>query len=167
MNTGRLDDIARIAHQEDLLQWRAFDNASAFELGLRLKAACESAGVATTLEIRLGRRTVFFYAMPGTAPGHADWARRKRNVVELLERSSYAVGLSAEEEGQSIEASMGLSARDYAAHGGSFPLRVKGVGCVGVATLSGLPQREDHDLLVGVLASLCGVDATEIALRSQ
>lgn len=39
----------------------------------------------------------------------------------------------------------------FAAHGGSFPLYVRGVGAVATVTVSGLPQRDDHDLVVEAL----------------
>lgn len=165
MNTKRQEDIQRIVLQEQFLQFEAFDKASAWELGLRLKSACEKAAVFTTVEIRLARETVFFYAMPGTASSNADWARRKRNVVEMMGQSSYGVGLWCEEEGQSLEALMGLPLRDYACHGGSFPLKVRGMGCVGVVTVSGLPQREDHILVVQVLAEMCRIEISEVAFR--
>jgi uncharacterized protein (UPF0303 family) len=102
--------------------------------------------------------------MPGTTPGHSDWARRKRNTVELVQRSSYAVGRSLELEGSSMEQKMGLPTRDYATHGGSFPIRVNGVGCLGTVTVSGAPQREDHAIVVEVLAALCGVPLADVAL---
>jgi uncharacterized protein (UPF0303 family) len=164
MATDKQQDILRIAQQEQKLQFEAFDKASAWELGQRLKVTCEKAAMATTIEIRLARETVFLYAMPGTAASNADWARRKRNVVELMGKSSYAVGLSCEEEGQSLEALMGLPTRQYACHGGSFPIKVKGADCVGVVTVSGLPQREDHIIVVQVLAQMCGIDPSEVEL---
>lgn len=58
----------------------------------------------------------------------------------------------------------GLEARDFAAQGGSFPIFVKGVGCLGAITVSGLPQREDHELVVEVLAHYLGVPYEELAL---
>lgn len=165
MNPKRQEDLQRIAYQEQVLRFRAFDKSTAWDLGQRLKIACEEAGVFTTIEIRIGRETVFFYAMPGTAAENTDWARRKRNVVEMMGRSSYGVGLSAEEEGVALEVSMGLPPRDYASHGGSFPLKLTGGDCVGVVTVSGMPQREDHILVVQVLAAMCGVELADVALQ--
>lgn len=165
MAINRQEDIQRIALQEQTLQFDRFDKTSAWELGARLKNACEEKGVATTIEIRLFKETVFFYSMPGTAPENADWARRKRNVVEMMHRSSYGVGLSFEQEGKSLDALTGLPLRDYASHGGSFPLLLRGIGCVGAVTVSGLPQRKDHRLVVQVLAEMCGVDPVMVELE--
>ena len=55
---------------------------------------------------------------------------------------------------------------DYAAHGGSFPLNVFGTGIVGSVTVSGLPQREDHNLVVEALCLLTGRDHEALRLRS-
>ena len=157
-------DLQRIAFQEQTLRFERFDKATAWDLGTRLKTACEEQGVSATIEVRLARETVFFYSMPGTAASNTDWARRKRNVVELMELSSYRVGRSFELQGDSLEYLMGLPVRDYADHGGSFPILVKSVGCIGAVTVSGLPQREDHALVVQVLAQMCGADPRLLAL---
>jgi uncharacterized protein (UPF0303 family) len=157
-------DLARIASQESRLHFKAFDEDQAWALGSLLRSLAQARGVAVVIEIRLLRELAFFCAMPGTAPANADWARRKRNTVELLNRSSYATGLALRQEQSSLEAKMGLPTRDYACHGGSFPIVVDGVGQVGCVTVSGLPQREDHALVVQALASLCDVPLSDIAL---
>ncbi|EEG07380.1 heme-degrading domain-containing protein [Pseudogulbenkiania ferrooxidans] len=158
-------DLARVALQEQRLQFGHFDHASAWELGCRLKAAAEARHAALALEIRLAGETVFLHTMAGTTPLNADWARRKRNLVELTHKSSYAVGLALQRDGQTLEAKLGLATRDYAAHGGSFPLRLTGSGCIGAVTVSGLPQREDHALIVAVLADYLGQPLAELALE--
>ena len=50
--------------------------------------------------------------------------------------------------GTTFEQSSDLDSRDYAAHGGVFPLIVKGVGPVGTVGVSGLPQVQDHEFVV-------------------
>lgn len=157
-------DLSKLAEQEQRLQFERFGAADAWSLGCTLKSLAESRGQAVTIEIRLGRELVFFHAMPGTAPSNADWARRKRNACELLGRSSYRIGRELEQGGGSLESKMGLPTRDYASHGGAFPLQVRGMGAVGTVTVSGLPQREDHALIVEVLAPLAGVPLAEVVL---
>lgn len=157
-------DIARVAEQERRLRLARFDLDLAWQLGTRLRDISIARAQALAIEIRLARETVFYCAMNGTSPANTDWARRKRNTVELLQRSSYGVGLSLSQEGRTLEQTMGLPARDYAHHGGSFPLQVEGVGCLGAVTVSGAPQREDHAIVVMALAELCGLPLAELAL---
>jgi uncharacterized protein (UPF0303 family) len=148
-------DLEHVARQERDLCFARFDLTTAWDLGTRIKTVCEQRGVAVAIEVRLVRETVFYCAMPGTTPENADWVRRKRNTVELLQRSSYLVGRSLANEGISLEQKMGLPSRDYATHGGSVPIRAEGTGCIGAVTVSGLPQREDHLLVCDVLAEMC------------
>ena len=157
-------DLERIAEQERRLQFTRFGAEQAWALGGALKAMAETRGVAVAIEIRIARETVFFYAMPGTAPTNADWARRKRNSVELLHKSSYRIGLELQRDGGSLEDRMGLALRDHASHGGSFPLKLAGSGCIGAVTVSGLPQRDDHAMVVEALAALAGVPLADLAL---
>jgi uncharacterized protein (UPF0303 family) len=157
-------DLDRIEDQQRRLRLAAFDEEAAWRLGSDLRQRAVDRGAAVTIEVRLIGETVFLHAMPGTSAANADWARRKRNVVELLHRPSYAIGLEADRDGGSALEVMGLPARDFACHGGAFPIVVDGVGCVGVATVSGLPQRVDHELVVEALAALCGIDVDDVRL---
>jgi len=164
MSTSITQDLARIALQEQTLVLNEFTEATAWDLGSRIKALCEARKVAVTIEVRRGKETLFFYAMPGTTPNNTDWVRRKRNVVELLHKSSYAAGLTNQRDNTSIEQRMGVPTCDYATHGGSFPIRVKGAGCIGTVTVLGVPQREDHGIVVEALAQMCGVALEAVAL---
>ncbi|MBO1435622.1 heme-degrading domain-containing protein [Meiothermus sp. CFH 77666] len=156
-------DLAGISEQEARLRFERFDAQTAWELGQKLKQAAEALHRAIAIDISFFGQTLFFYAMSGTSPDNAEWARRKRNVVQRFHRSSYAVGLMLKQKQNSLE-ERGLDARDYAAHGGSFPIFVQGVGCIGAITVSGLPQREDHELVVEVLADYLEVPYEELAL---
>jgi uncharacterized protein (UPF0303 family) len=157
-------DLERIADQERRLRFPRFDAATAWTLGERLKALAESRGAAIVIEVRIARRTVFFHAMTGSTPANADWARRKRNTVELLDRSTYGAALAPPRDGQTIAERMGLAARDYAFAGGGFPIAVDGIGIVGAVAVSGLPQRDDHALVVEALAAMCGIPPADLAL---
>jgi uncharacterized protein (UPF0303 family) len=153
---GLDQELQKILRQEVELVFPQFDAASAWELGVALRDAAQKRAAAVVIDIRRGTELLFFHAMPGTTPANADWARRKRNVVELMRRSSYAVGLECRISGTTLEEKMGLPSRDYACHGGAFPIQVAHTGFIGTVTVSGLPQREDHQLIVEVLAEILG-----------
>lgn len=159
-------DLDRVAEQERRLHLPCFDETTAWKLGSRLRGLAEERGHGVTIEIRLAGATVFFAAMCDTAPANADWARRKRNLVELLHVSSYRLGLEARRDGRSAIEEMGLDPRDHANHGGAFPVVVDGVGVVGVITVSGLPQRADHELVVEVLAEHLGIGHHDVRLHT-
>lgn len=161
---GRAEDVARIREQERRLRFVQFDLATAWDLGCRLRRIAEARGIAVAIEVRLARQTVFFCAMPGSTALNANWARRKRNTVELTGRATYAVGQELGADGPAFHEVQALPEGEYAAHGGGFPIIVEGVGCVGAVAVSGPPQRQDHALVVEALAEICGVPLAEIAL---
>ena len=159
------EDIRRIALQEQRLQFTAFDAGAAWELGLALKAAGEARQAPIVVDIRLHSMRLLSFALPGGAPDNFDWVRRKRNVVFRFHRSSYRVGRELARDGKTLHDLGALPERDYAAHGGSFPILLKGTGCVGAVTVSGLPQRDDHRMVVEALARVLGQDLGDAALE--
>lgn len=160
-------DIARIALQEERLQFLGFDATTAWIIGARLREVAESRGAAVAIDIQLHGHPLFFAAMPGTTPNNVDWIRRKRNVVQRFHRSSYAVGLELQQGQKTLADTIGVELRDYAPHGGCFPINLRGTGCVGTITVSGLPQRDDHALVVEVLAEFLGQPLDQLALDAM
>ncbi len=158
------DDINRIALQEQRLRFPRFDARTAWDLGQRLKDTIAARQAAVAIDISLHGQQLFFFSMPGATPNNADWIRRKRNTVFRFFRSSYGIGLSMQQRQTTLAAAYGLAFADYADHGGSFPLFLTDQGCVGAVTVSGLPQRDDHALVVEVLAATLGENLAEIAL---
>ncbi len=158
-------NINRIALQEEKLQFDRFDTTTAWAVGSRLKALAEERGAAVAIDIQFHGQPLFFYAMAGATPDNVDWIRRKRNVVLRYHRSSYAIGLELQQSQTTLEERIAVSSRDYAPHGGCFPLNLKGTGCIGTITVSGLPQRLDHDMIVEVLAEFLGQPLDELALE--
>ncbi len=152
------DDIAIITRQEAELVFPSFNEDDAHRLGCLLREQAVARGKPVAIEIRTPARALFVTTTPGSAPDNADWIRRKSNTVLRLHRSSYGFGRSLAQSGTTISAERGLDAMDYAAHGGAFPITVKGTGVIGVVTVSGLPQREDHRLVVRGICLFLGRD---------
>ena len=158
------EEIRRIALQEERLRFEAFGPREAWEVGLALKSAAEAGRLPVVVDIRLATMKLLAFALPGGGPDNFDWARRKRNVVLRFHRSSYAVGLKLALEGKTLADLGALPERHYAAHGGSVPILLNGTGCVGAVTVSGLPQRDDHRVVVEAIAKVLGRDLGDVAL---
>jgi len=159
---GAAEDLKIIDEQEKLLRFTGFDAVTAWQLGGLMRQRLIDAGAGGTIEIEVAGQVLFACATVGATPGQADWIRRKRNTVRRFARSSYAVGRILERDGETMEARHGLTLADYAAHGGGFPILVNGVGMIGSAIVSGLPQRADHALVVGAIAELLGCAVPEL-----
>lgn len=158
------DDLRMIAVQEQELQLPRFDAQIAWQLGVRLRELATERGLAVVIDVRRFGQPLFYCALPGTTPDNAEWVRRKSNVVARFHRSSYAIGLELQIKKSNLTEKYALPAADYASHGGSFPIAVAGAGVIGSATVSGLPQRADHELVVEGLCGLIGRDYAGLKL---
>ena len=167
MNDTLNEDLALLARQEEQLQFETFSPETAWQLGNLLKQAVEVRGKSAAIEIQLFGHPLFFYAMPGTTPDNIDWIRRKNNVVQRFYRSSYAMRLILRQKGVTLQEQSGLSLRDHAVAGGGFPILLRGTGCVGTITVSGLPMRDDHNVIVEVLANWLNQSLSELVLGPQ
>lgn len=149
---GEYDELLTILREQEAeLQFSTFSNETALELGLALLEAARATGKAVTIDITRSGQQLFHYAMSGTSVDNDSWVRRKSNTVQRFGRSSYAMGIALKNAGQTIEQKYLLPESEYAAHGGSFPLSIRQVGVIGTITVSGLPQAEDHELVVSTL----------------
>jgi uncharacterized protein (UPF0303 family) len=157
-------DLEKIALQEKRLQFKHFDAEAAWAIGSALKRAAEKRKVSVAIDIQLHGMPMFSYAMAGITPDNWDWIRRKRNVVMRYQRSSYAIGLKYERAKTTLHAATGLELKDFAPHGGCFPILLAGTGCVGTIAVSGLPQRDDHALVVEVLQEYLHLEKEDLAL---
>jgi len=163
---GVAEDLDRVSLQERELQFATFDEQAAWRLGSRLRAIAEERGLSIVVDVRRFGQPLFYTALKGTTPDNVEWVKRKSNVVARFHRSSYGVGLTMKSKNDSLEA-RGLPINEYASHGGSFPLAVQGAGIVGSVTVSGLPQRADHELVVEVLCELLNKDYASLQLAPE
>ncbi len=164
---GLQEDLERIALQERELLLPRLDEEMAWQLGMRLRTMAVERSLAVVIDVRRFGQPLFYTALEGTTPDNVEWVRRKSNVVARFLRSSYAIGLKDKLKKDSIYESQGLALSDYATHGGSFPLTVAGAGIVGSATVSGLPQRRDHELVVEALCAMLGKDYAMLRLNPE
>ena len=163
---GLSEDLAMIAKQEQQLKFPAFDEELGWNLGCRLRDMALARSAPLVIDIRRFGQLLFFCALAGSTPDNADWARRKSNVVARFHRSSYGLGLELQQKNTTLSDRFGLVLSEFAAHGGSFPLAIVGSGVIGSVAVSGLPQRDDHELVVEALCGELGCEYTELKLLS-
>ncbi|WP_267383089.1 MULTISPECIES: heme-degrading domain-containing protein [unclassified Sphingomonas] len=156
--------LEAIARQEETLVLDRFDEDIAWRLGSLLREWANTDALPIVIDIGLFHRQLFFSALPRSTPDNIEWARRKRNVVERYHRSSYRVGRELAAKNDTLANRYGLPLTDFAEHGGGFPLTLAGAGVIGAAVVSGLPQRDDHQLVVRALAAVIGHDVEALVL---
>ncbi|WP_333764858.1 heme-degrading domain-containing protein [Streptomyces sp. IBSBF 2390] len=143
--------VKDLQEQERRLVFRRFTYDDAWALGSLLVELARERRAPVAVDIHRAGQQLFHAALPGSTPDNDAWIARKRRVVERYGASSYLVGARFRAKGTTFEDSSRLDPDSYAAHGGSFPVHVENVGVVGAVTVSGLPQLEDHRLVVEAL----------------
>lgn len=161
------DDLRQLALQEERLRFAKFTEETAWEIGTKLRALAGTRKLPIVIDIRLTNRQLFYSALAGSTPDNPDWVRRKSNVVFRYLKSSYRVGRELAAKKGTLDEHRGVSPLDYAPHGGSFPIHVEGAGIIGAITVSGLPQQEDHNLVVEVLAAVFDQPLEGLALAPE
>jgi uncharacterized protein (UPF0303 family) len=157
-------DIDLIKTQEAALQFDSFSEADAWALGCLMRAEAEAKKLPLVIEIKMGKRPLFFTALAGTAEDNADWARRKANAVMKTSASSYRLGLQDQMQGRNFAIHRGLDPAEFVVAGGGFPIVLRNAGLIGTVTVSGIPQRQDHGFVVACLCKFLRVDHTKLDL---
>lgn len=160
------DDIAQLKVQEQQLQFKSFSEEDAWALGSAMRSLAAARNLPLVMDIRIGIRPLFYVAMPGTTPENPDWVRRKINTVYRFEACSYRVGLEHKAKGSPFDQSRGIDPLQYAPAGGGFPIRMGGA-VVGAVTVSGIPQRDDHNFVAECLSHHLGLAYNEVALPPE
>jgi len=148
--------IARVEGEIHELQFPGFSLDDALNLGLLLVELGKEGQFPIAIDITKGEQVLFHVALPGATPDNEHWIRAKQRTAARYEVPSLLVGLRARLKGGRIEDHAWFDQSRYAAHGGSFPVYVTGVGAVATVTVSGLPQVQDHDLVVQALREILG-----------
>ena len=164
---GLKEDMDHIALQERELTLPRFDAKVAWDLGTRLHTLAVERGYVVVIDVRRFGQPLFYAAMDGTTPDNSEWVRRKSNTVARFHRSSLWVNLRMQTKNSTLSDRYGLPLADYVSDGGSFPLAVEAAGVIGSATISGLTQREDHDLVVEALCGMLNRNYADLRLAPE
>ncbi|KAN0060253.1 hypothetical protein ACQY0O_007582 [Thecaphora frezii] len=149
--------ISQLVAQERALVLPRFDSTIAYQLGSLIRENflatfdASTSGIVISIHLFTGH-TLFACAVgssPIIGPDNWDWIRRKSNTVKRYGTSSFLAGRRLLQKGRELD----YFGPEYAAHGGAFPILIKGLetGPVGVVAVSGLKQEDDHQLVVEAL----------------
>jgi uncharacterized protein (UPF0303 family) len=142
------DMLEQLLQEEQELQFVSFNEATAWQLGCQLVERAQKDGLPVTIDITRGSHQLFHASLSRTSADNDEWIKRKVRLVYRFGHSSFYMGQLLKQKGKSIAEAYLISEIDYAPHGGCFPILVKDTGMVGTITVSGLPQEEDHKLVV-------------------
>jgi uncharacterized protein (UPF0303 family) len=141
--------LKTLLSQEEKLQFESFSNNDALQLGLIIvNIAKEEIKKGIAVHIETDEYTLFTHFMEGTSADNHYWVNAKKNTVKKYGNSSLYIGEMYKEQGTTFHEATKLSAEEYQAEGGSFPLIITGQGRIGTVTVSGLTGQEDHAVAV-------------------
>ncbi len=149
-----LADVADLEAEFARFRFTAMDHEAAVALGEDLVRRSRVKGWPMAVSVKLGDHEVFHVALPGATPINDNWIRRKRNLIELTGEPTFLVGQRLAAEGKTLD-DLNLDEVDFAPAGGGYPLIVNDV-VVGSVIVSGVPQQDDHALVVEALTALAG-----------
>jgi uncharacterized protein (UPF0303 family) len=140
-----------LALEAKTLELESLSQKEAIEIGEIALDMGFARGLGIAVEVRLKEWIVFHASLPGSTADNDSWIARKARVVLATGNSTMY-----ERVLQKSKASIGMRLRVCLKRHMRFmvvglPLNVKGMGCVGILLISGLPQVQDHLLGVEVL----------------
>ncbi|MFO7683563.1 MAG: heme-degrading domain-containing protein [Chloroflexota bacterium] len=142
------DILNHLLQEEKELQFSHFNEDTAWALGSQFVQHAIAHNLPITIDITRGSQQLFHASRPGASADNDEWVKRKVRLVNRFGHSSFYLGQLLKSQGKSIEEMFLLPESDYAPHGGCFPILIKNTGMVGAITVSGLPQEEDHKMVV-------------------
>lgn len=150
----RNTDIPTLVHDEERARFRTFDYRDAIDLGDAIRRAAEERGAPVAIDVFAFGQTLYHVCLPGSKPDNERWIERKRAIVLRFHKSSLRLGRELAEEGVTLEERYFIDSTEYSAFGGSFPIRLEGsAGVIGAVSVSGLPQEDDHALVVETIVA--------------
>lgn len=148
--------LEQIMREEKQLQFSHFNEDTAWKIGSWLVEYATQKDLPITIDIQRGDHQLFHASRPGTSADNDEWVKRKVRLVNRFGHSSFYIGQLLKSQGKSIEEKFLVPESEFAPHGGCFPIIIKNTGVVGTITVSGLPQKDDHKVVVKALKNYLG-----------
>ena len=145
------DRMSELVGQETRFVLDSFDHQAAWRLGTLMVERALREHAPIIIDIRRPSVVLFRSALAGTTGENEAWLERKARTVLRFETSTALLAARFAAQGVDPSAADWFDTVRFAAAGGSFPLRVRGVGVVAAVTVSGLTSDEDHDFIIGSL----------------
>ncbi|WP_290797879.1 heme-degrading domain-containing protein [Flavihumibacter sp. UBA7668] len=133
------------------IELKQFSNRLALEMGLAIIELVKNRNQIIGVEIARLNQPVFLYIDESLPVDKHHWIKRKANTAKHFEESSLSVRFELERKNRSLEQFYGLNENEYVAKGGAIPLFVDGAGLIGIITVTGLPDTDDHQLIIDAL----------------
>ena len=145
------DKMAELTVQESRFVFDSFDHADAWRLRTLMVERAFREDAPIIIDIRRPGVVLFRSALAGTTEENEAWLNRKARTVFRFEMSTALMEARFAAQGVDLWTAGWFDTKRFTAAGGSFPVRVRGVGVVAAVTVSGLTSDEDHDFVVDSL----------------
>ncbi len=146
-----LSQLSVVKEQEKYAIFDTFKEQEATTLGQALLIHAQEVVDPVVIDIRTPDRILFHAALPGSTSDNDFWVKRKSNTVFRFHTSSLHMGLKCLHQEEDFNQLYAIPLSEFAAHGGSFPVKTKDSGVVAAITVSGLPQLDDHAFVIDIL----------------
>ncbi len=156
MTEATHDRVAELTVDETRFLFDSFDSAAAWRLGKLMVERALVDDAAVIIDIRRPGLILFRSAIAGTTAENEAWLERKARTVFRYETSTALLAARFEAQGVDAWTAGWFDTEQFAAAGGSFPVRVQGVGVVAAITVSGLTSDEDHAFVIQCLTEYVG-----------
>lgn len=148
--------IPELTSLEQQTKLSHFNSDVAWNLGNHARTVAQKNPKPIVINITNASGHVLFHTVTksGTATENDHWVNRKKQLTLRTQLSSFITGQKLKQKNKSLEDAYFMSSQEYSAYGGAVPIWVTSVdSLVGVLTVSGLAQEEDHMLGLEILES--------------
>lgn len=149
-----------LEQQEKDLVFDSFDRRDALRLGTMLAETISTYSQPLTVRVFIGDIIVYQYAMAGDEESRFGWTYRKYQLVKATGHAS----MHAKVRLLLLDELTDLASQPevYGFGCGAFPIAVRDQGIIGAVAVSGLPDPDDHPIVVHALEALLGRKTVEL-----